>query len=138
MARLFSRRAAWSIPILAALINAGCDGSSAYRAALRDQTKALEDLQAILARITDKDSMLAARAQLTARFDEFERIGRRNQEIERPTPETMRELHVDGEKVRQALKKVHEQVRRIQTLPEGAQFLESFEYMKGLVINKAP
>jgi hypothetical protein len=138
MAQLFSRRAAWSIPLLAVLVNAGCDGSSAYRAALRDQTMALEDLQAILARITDNDSMLAARAQLTARFDEFERIGRRNQQLEPPTPEVMRELHVEGEKVRQAVKKVHEQVRRIQALPDGPQFLEGFEYMKGLVKNKAP
>jgi hypothetical protein len=138
MSRLFSRRAAWSILGLAVLVNAGCDGSSAYRTALRDQTKALEDLQVILARITDKDSMLAARAQLTARFDEFDRIGRRNQELEPPTPEVMRELHVEGEIVRQALKKVHEQVRRIQALPEGPEFLESFEYMKGLAKNKAP
>jgi hypothetical protein len=130
-------RPPWAFFALAALMAAGCDASSDYRAALRDQTKALEDLQAILARVSDQDSMREARAQLTRRFDGFDNIRARAQQLPPPTPEIMRQIQAEGEKVHQALQKVQEEVRRIRGLPEGPHFLESFEHMKGLLKDTA-
>ena len=128
--------AAWLGLVL--LLAAGCDGAAPYRAAFQEQTKALEELDAILAKVTDKDSMQAARSEVAARFNHFDAISRRNKELDNPTPDVRRQLGAEGEKLHQAIVKVHEQVRRIQAMPDGPQFLESFEHTKGLVKSKAP
>jgi hypothetical protein len=129
-------RPRWAI-IALLVLSAGCDSSAPYRTAVRDQSKALEELQSILATVTDKDSMQSARAQLTKRFADFDGIRRRAQELPPITKEIMRQVEEDGKKVHQALQKVQEQVRRINALPEGPQFLEGFEHMKGMLKGSA-
>lgn len=123
--------------VLAALAG-GCDSASPYRTTLRDQTGAVEELAKILSTITDQASMKAARAQLDTRFDNFESIGKRAQKMPRPTQDIMRQVQEDGEKLREALEKVREQVRRIQVLPGGPEFLGSFERMKGFWGDQVP
>lgn len=120
-------RAFPGLVILVALLSAGCDGSAAYRDLLRDQAKALDELSGILTRVSDKDSMEAARTQLAAHYREFDSLSRRFQELDRPTPEVMRAMNADWAKANEAMKKVHAQVRRINALPEGKEFLASFD-----------
>ncbi len=68
----------WAFLGVVLALTVGCDGASRYRDAFRAQTKALEELDAILAKVTDKESMQAARSEVAARFDQFAAIGRRN------------------------------------------------------------
>lgn len=122
----------WHIPrralgLIIAVAAAGCDGSAAYRALLRDQAKALDELSGILTSVTDKNSMEAARGRLAASFGKFETLSRRFGELDRPTPEVMRSMNADWAKANEAMKKVHAQVRRISALPEGQKFLESVD-----------
>src|SRR5437868_1968726 len=116
--------------VLAAALAGGCDASSPYRATLREQTKALEELARILESVTDKDSMRIARTKLVARFADFESVRERAQKLPQPTADIMQQVQAEGHNVREALQKVQEQVRRINNLPEGPEFLGSFEQMK--------
>jgi hypothetical protein len=127
-----------SLLVLAPLLAGGCDAASSYRTIVRQQTRAREEMAKILSTVSDKTSMQAARAQLNARFDDFESIRQRAQELPPPTQDVLRQVQEDGEKLGQALEKIQDQVRRINSLPEGADFLASFEHMKGFLGDRAP
>jgi hypothetical protein len=134
--RFWRRRV--SAVLLAALHVIGCDATSPYRTALREQTNAIETLAKTLDTVHDKSSMQAARAQLSARFDEFEGIRQRAQKLQPPGQDMMRELQDDGEKLRQALEKIQDQVRRINAIPGGAEFLAGLGNKSGLLGDRAP
>ena len=134
----FPSRFGAGLLFLVALVAGGCDAAGAYRATLRDQTRALEELAKILGSVTDKNSMEAAGAKLDQRFGDFEGIRHRAQQLPPPTQEVLGQLREEGEKVRQALEKVQEQVRRISALPEGQKFLAGFERMHGFLGERTP
>lgn len=134
------RLPAWGavgVALLSAVL-AGCDASSPYRATLRAQTRALEEVAAILETVTDKASMRAARSQVAARFDAFESVKEQAQKLPPPSPEVMQALAAEGQQSLEVLQKVQAQVRRIQGLPDGPEFLGAFEQMKGFLGDKAP
>jgi cytochrome c556 len=117
-------RRAVTLVLLSAVFFGGCGEASPYRAVMRDQTRALEDLEKTLSGITDAKSMRAARATLDARVDAFDDVKERARSLPPPTPEILRQAQEDGEKLRTALEKVQEQVRRINALPGGPELLQ--------------
>src|SRR5438552_1728580 len=117
--------------LLAALPAGGCDAASPYRAALREQTSALGEVAQIMGTVTDENSMKAARGRLEVRYDAYESIRQRAAQMPRPSQEIIQQVLEDGEKLKGALQKVQEQVRRIQALPGGPEFLQGFEPMRG-------
>ncbi len=116
----------------------GCDAAAPYRSALRDQTKAIGDLEKILSTVTDQSSMRIARAKLADRFEDFESIRARAVKLTPPDRDIMTQVQEDGEKARTAMEKLLEQIRRVQGLPGGPEFLESFEGSRGLLPEQAP
>src|SRR5437588_3934591 len=113
--------------VVMAVLAGGCDSASPYRTLLRDQASNLEELEKILETVTDKASMKAARGRLDVRFETFERTRERALALPPPTQDLRQRVQEEGEKLRQALEKVQQQVRRIQALPDGEDFLGGFE-----------
>jgi cytochrome c556 len=132
------RRFRVGLMLLAAALAGGCDAASPYRNAFRDQTRALEELAKTLSTVTDKASMRSARTQLDARFDSFESVSQRAKKLPEPTLEILRQVHEELEMFRQALQKYKEHVDRINALPEGPEFIGSFEHIKGFPRDQVP
>jgi len=116
--------------LIAALPLSGCDSSSPYRSLLREQTKALQELESILETVTDKATMNAARVQLDARFEVFDDIRKRSQNMPPPSRAEMQLVQEDGAKMQQVLDKIQEQIRRISALPDGSEFLEGLKKIR--------
>ena len=109
--------------ILASALIGGCDAASPYRGIIRDQTRAWEEMEKILAGVVDQDSMGAARKELAALQERYQAIVERVQGLPDPSPEIRQQVGEDAEKLRQAVVKANEQIRRINSLPGGPEFL---------------
>ena len=92
---------------------------------LREQTKAMEETVGILGTVTDKASMATARAELNKRRESQEALSRRAKQLKPPTPEIMGQVQEDAAKLQQAFERYREQIRRINALPGGEEFLQS-------------
>lgn len=123
---------------LAAALTAGCDASSPYRAALQDQARCWEDVARVLTGVTDKNSMRVARAQLAARFEDCEQVRERALQLPEPTMQIREQTRAEAQGIVAATQKVLEQVRRINALPDGPEFLASFAHIQGFLGDKAP
>lgn len=102
---------------------AGCDSAAPYRAVVREQIAAYEEVESILAGVTDAASMQAAAPKLAERGDAIEATTEKARRLGRPTPDVMERIRPDIEKLAALRGRYDSQVRRIVALPGGADFL---------------
>jgi hypothetical protein len=115
------------------LLVAGCDGTGAYRAVLRDQINALRETEQILANITDPATMESARVRLEKNHYLFEDIKERAQALPPPSAEVVDRLKEDAPQFQEALNRVQMEVRRVRGLPGGAEFLSKLDTAAGFL-----
>lgn len=110
----------------------GCGGESSYRAVVRDQAKAFEEMTEILKTMTDKESMAAARESLLERREEFEAIAQRGRSLSKPSRDMGERLKDDVGKLSQAWRNFQREVQRVRALPGGPEFLTDIGLDKDL------
>jgi hypothetical protein len=130
------RGAGW----MALLFVLGCGPSaSPYRAVLREQIAAYEEMVAILKGVTDSETMKAAQAKLEERLDAFDDIARRAQSLAQPVPaDVVEELRDEQRRLVDMVPRVQGEVRRILSLTGGREFLQQFPSFRGLITKEAP
>jgi hypothetical protein len=112
--------------VLALALTGGCgDAASPYRSVVRDQTRAWEEMEKILSTVTDQDSMKAARKALAKYGERFNEIQQRARNLPEPSQEVRQQVGEEAQKLPQAVDRAKEQIRRINGLPGGPEFLES-------------
>ncbi|MCI0381262.1 MAG: hypothetical protein L0215_27065 [Gemmataceae bacterium] len=117
----------------------GCgDGVGAYRAVVRDQVHAFQEVADILSGVTDAASMRSAKEKLDERAERFEQIAARAARLAKPSRETIAEIRPEAEKLVAARDQVQTQVRRIAALPGGREFFQQFKSFRGLLPDDAP
>ena len=105
---------------------AGCDAAAPYRAVVRDQTAAWEEMEQILSKVTDQESMKLAGQELAKCRARSAAIQERLRDLAQPSPELARRLaqSPEGQKLKQAVDRATEQIGRITKLPGGPTFLK--------------
>jgi hypothetical protein len=109
------------------LILAGCSRTEEYRAVVRDQKKAIDELTDILARIDDEKGMAGAQEALDERIDRFERIASKARALPKPSPDVVEQLESDAAALKRASEKLVRQVNRVRELPGAEKFFKQFK-----------
>lgn len=130
----FGRRPFWGAIFLAwgaGFLLPGCDRTEEFSAAVKEQLQAQKELTEILAAVKDQATMTTARAELKKRYAHFEQVGQKAKALGKPSRATEEKLKKElGDQLEQSVADLHREIRRIQALPGGDDFLSSFKRLR--------
>ncbi|MCI0682283.1 MAG: hypothetical protein L0Y71_09280 [Gemmataceae bacterium] len=131
--RPVGKRQAWMLFGMSALValTLGCtDKAEPYLKAATAQRSAMEQVTAILAGVTDAESMEAAKEKLLECHDHCELIVHRSKNLPKPGPDILKRLDDEKDKMSAVVAKLQAEVKRVQALPQGAKFLQEVKIQK--------
>ena len=108
----------------------GCSRSEDYATVIRDQVAALEEVNRLLAGVTDAASMETAKEALAAQYAKSEANAKRGRSLPKPGPEERQRLAEEAAQMQRVAQKYLEEVQRVKTLPRGADFLAEVGILK--------
>jgi hypothetical protein len=112
------------------LISQGCNGTDPRVAMIRSQVAAHKELNAILAGVKDTTSMDEARKKLQARAAHFQQLADEASKLDRIlSPEVVEQIGKEMPALDSVLNSNRDEMRRIQALPGGRDFLEDLEHL---------
>src|SRR5262245_14581557 len=101
----------------------GCSREEPYRAVVRDQTAAYEELTEVLKTVRDEKSMEGARAELAERNGRFAAIAERAKSLGPPSAEIIEKLSGERDTMKLAFIRFRAEYDRVKRLPGGEAFV---------------